>query len=594
MAAQAAEAPRGSIHQTIKCGRAAYTFEPQTVQCMVSLRACSYTPAERKPIDLVLVLDKSGSMSGEKLALIKQTAGLIVTELSARGSSGNDRLSIVTYDTTVKCLMPLAVMDASGKKRATDSIESIRAGSTTNLSGGLLRGLEEVSEVEQPADNTSVFLMTDGHANSGITESEGIVRCLEGVMAERTTPCTVFTFGYGTNHNAEMLRAISDAGCGQYYAMENGDAVATSFADALGGLLSVVGQNLRLRVRASGGARISQPLGKGYRVANTSDDSSLELILGDVYSEEAKDLLFEVELPAAVDLTEQAVITTTMSYVDVVNATLTTALVSQTAVVRAEHAGAMDEGVSLHMNRVLVAGALERAARMAQTRRYQEGRQILRDAIATLQASAVPQAALTTQLLANLRECLDGMQSEYDYSSRGSYLCHSSMQSHYKQRANSMSSPAAAVTANGSLDASASPYLTTPKRRMQERWSQSDQSRPGVAAHSGGGGGAGRSSRGGAAASAVAARSRRVQQPRRRSGSVSPASVGGQHGAGGQSQQLPLVHAVEVIPASVALAPAPAPAARPAAGDFSTVIGPVASRRRRSLSYSTPVSASSA
>jgi hypothetical protein len=231
---------------------------------------------------------------------------------------------------------------------------------------------------------------------------------------------------------------------------------------------------------------------------------------------------------------------------------------------------------------------------MAQTRRYQEGRQILRDAIATLQASAVPQAALTTQLLANLRECLDGMQSEYDYSSRGSYLCHSSMQSHYKQRANSMSSPAAAVTANGSLDASASPYLTTPKRRMQERWSQSDQSRPGVAAHSGGGGGAGRSSRGGAAASAVAARSRRVQQPRRRSGSVSPASVGGQHGAGGQSQQLPLVHAVEVIPASVALAPAPAPAARPAAGDFSTVIGPVASRRRRSLSYSTPVSASSA
>jgi len=299
MMGRAAEPPiarstERSVRLNIQCDRAAYTPESQIMQCMVSLRACEHTPTQRKPVDLVLVLDKSASMAGEKLALIQQTAELVVRECSG---TIRDRLSIITYDTEVECLMPLAAMDASGKERARESIRSIRAGSSTNLSGGLLRGLEEVANLQQPADNTSVFLMTDGHANAGIMDSQSLVRCVEGILAARATPCTIFTFGMGTDHNAGMLRAISDAGQGQYYAMEGRDAVPTSFADALGGLMSIVGQNLRLRVGAGGGARIIAPLGKGYRATNRSD-GSWELALGDLYSEESRDLLFEVQLPS--------------------------------------------------------------------------------------------------------------------------------------------------------------------------------------------------------------------------------------------------------------------------------------------------------
>jgi Mg-chelatase subunit ChlD len=205
-----------TISLSARCSHSAFTREAQTVQCMASLRACAHTPVDRKPIDLVLVIDKSGSMGmGGKLELTKETAEMVARELS-----GRDRLSIITYDTDVACIMPLLKMDVVGKVSATQAIASIRPGTCTNLSGGLLRGLEELApdKVSEPADTTSVFLMTDGLANAGIVDQAGIVRCVEGVLSSRGTavpPCTVFTFGYGADHNAEMLRAISDAGSGQ-------------------------------------------------------------------------------------------------------------------------------------------------------------------------------------------------------------------------------------------------------------------------------------------------------------------------------------------------------------------------------------------
>ena len=439
-----------SITHSVTSGRSAYGREAQVVRYMASLRACEHTPADRKPIDLVLVIDKSGSMSGEKMELTKETAELVAKELGA-----SDRLSIVTYDTGVYCPMPLAAMDKKGKAMAAETIGEIRPGSATNLSGGLLRGIEELSKAATGAETASVLLLTDGLANNGIRDTDGIVRCLEGVMGAMARPATVFTFGYGEDHDASMLRAIADAGGGVYYFMEDGDSVATSFADCLGGLLSVVGQNVRLALSASGGATVLGALGKAYQ-ATGEGTGTLELAIGDVYSEETKDILFEVSLPAAAGA--EVTVTASLAYMDIVKAELVTSAIASAVVARADADGAPNMAVEEQVNRVEAAEVLKAAGARARRGSFSGGCELLSAMEAKFEASPAAATPMNQQLIADLRECRSGMADRDSYRRQGSYAVESMEQCHSKQRSNkSASSPHFS-------------YETKSKSAMKTRW----------------------------------------------------------------------------------------------------------------------------
>ena len=114
-----------------------------------------------------------------------------------------------------------------------------------------MAGVEELKK-GAPGDSNevkSLMLLTDGLANHGITDSAAIVKMLQSALdSPGMEQASVFTFGYGADHNQDMLRAISDAGRGVYYFVDEIDDVPTAFADCLGGLLSVVGQNIKLRI----------------------------------------------------------------------------------------------------------------------------------------------------------------------------------------------------------------------------------------------------------------------------------------------------------------------------------------------------------
>ena len=84
--------------------------------------AADAAAAESRPgVDLVLVLDRSISMQGEKLELCKQTAEMVVDALSSR-----DSLALVSYSTAVALNMPLRVMDAAGKREARAALATVR------------------------------------------------------------------------------------------------------------------------------------------------------------------------------------------------------------------------------------------------------------------------------------------------------------------------------------------------------------------------------------------------------------------------------------------------------------------------------------
>ena len=108
-------------------------------------------------VDIVAVIDKSGSMEDGKLRLVKETLHFMISELQAQ-----DRLCIVTFSTKVFTDMPLTFMDAKGKALAEDVTSAIVADGTTNLSGGLYEGLRNLQKDEDNVNDVSIGVEKNG------------------------------------------------------------------------------------------------------------------------------------------------------------------------------------------------------------------------------------------------------------------------------------------------------------------------------------------------------------------------------------------------------------------------------------------------
>src|SRR5512133_1272214 len=122
---------------------------------------------ERPPLNLSLVLDHSGSMSGEKLHYVKQAAAHVVELMEEK-----DRVSVVIYDDRVETLVPIGNATGQFKREAKHSILGIRSGNSTFLSGGWLRGCEQVAEGATQHSINLTLLLTDGLANVGIQDPD--------------------------------------------------------------------------------------------------------------------------------------------------------------------------------------------------------------------------------------------------------------------------------------------------------------------------------------------------------------------------------------------------------------------------------------
>lgn len=250
----------------------------------------------RVPLNLSVVLDRSGSMQGEKLEAAKEAAALLVRRLWP-----DDRVSVVAYDDSVITVAPPATGD--GQLDLSRRIAGIRSGGCTNLSGGWLRGRELVATELRPGGVNRVLLLTDGLANVGITDHaqlEGLCRTA-AVQGIRTT-----TIGFGADYDERLLQAMADAGAGHTYYIERPDQAPGIFAEEIEGLLGLTTQNVTVEVRPSPAVREAMA---HHDYPSTESGSVLRLELGDVYAREPRPLLLEFVLtttgdPGVVDVAE--------------------------------------------------------------------------------------------------------------------------------------------------------------------------------------------------------------------------------------------------------------------------------------------------
>ncbi len=240
---------------------------------------------QRRPLNLSVVLDRSSSMVGDKLAYVKQAAQFLVQRLSA-----DDRFSLVTYNESVQ--VSLRPGPAIQKDAINQAIQRIQAGGTTNLSGGWLQGCTLVAAQLAEGQVNRVLLLTDGLANEGITDPDRLAALAAQKRAEGVTTTTM---GVGLDFNEDLLVRMAAEGGGAFYFIDNPDQAPHIFSTELKDLMSVVGQNLTIILALAPEVRMVRQL-NAYPAE--VQGRTITFRLGDLYADELKTLVLELSIPA--------------------------------------------------------------------------------------------------------------------------------------------------------------------------------------------------------------------------------------------------------------------------------------------------------
>lgn len=463
-----------------------------TTQVCASVNAAELPDdGKRAPIDLVVALDCSGSMNGAKLQLCKTTLERIIRFLLP-----TDRFGLISFATEAIIEIPARKMTAENKKNAISKIYALHTRGCTNISAAIGLAAQEMKLIGEQNEVRTIFLLTDGLANEGITDAEGMVQltqnCLGGnevpiavalngppiltghdlpnsgnggvpVSISTNTPITLHCFGYGKDHDSQLLSKLATSATpgGTYYFVENDNNVGEAFGDALGGVLSVVAQStvVNISVPPEASARGVTILDVHHDQKIQRDDGSYSVTIGDFYAEESRDVLFEIKLATpgeAKELTPVPHVLVSVSYTDTLQKRPASLGPVTCAISRPSGSEISEENkhVVVQWLRIATTNLMATAQAFGRSHDLANARSSIQSAMHTvLNAPCVQADPVVLQLANDLRE-MDASLATGDFFESGSHVFTSRFQQHRSQRCT-----------NGSTD-SVNVYRGTTKSKM--------------------------------------------------------------------------------------------------------------------------------
>ncbi len=236
----------------------------------------------RPPVNVALVLDRSGSMSGDKIRKAREAAIEALNRLDAR-----DLISVVAYNHSVETIVSAEPADH------TDAIASritgIEASGNTALFGGVSQGAAEIRRHLDDRHIPRVILLSDGLANVGPSSPDDLGRLGAALMKEGIAVSTV---GLGTDYNEDLMTRLSQNSDGNAYFAAANEDLSRIFTAELGSVLNVAARDVTVEITCPGDVRPLRIIGRDGRI----DGRTVSLKLNQLYGGQQKFALVEVEI----------------------------------------------------------------------------------------------------------------------------------------------------------------------------------------------------------------------------------------------------------------------------------------------------------
>lgn len=207
----------------------------------------------RRPTDVVVVLDRSGSMGGDPM----EKAVAAIRELVGR-LGHNDRFALVTYSNGADLEIPLERASTEARTRWATKLNSIGAGGGTNMAAGLDEAHSLVISTRKAGRVARVILLSDGHANQGDSSPDGLARRSGRASSGEYVLTTV---GVGEGFDERLMTRLADAGTGNFYYVPHVEVLAEIFSSEFESARETVASALQIRIDTPAGIEVMDAAG---------------------------------------------------------------------------------------------------------------------------------------------------------------------------------------------------------------------------------------------------------------------------------------------------------------------------------------------
>ncbi len=261
---------------------------------LLGLRGRVVEEKARPPANLVFVVDVSGSMeAGNRLELVKQALGVLVDDLRE-----NDTVAVVVYGDNARIVLPAA--SGAEKDRIKRALALLKPEGATNVQAGIMLGYEVAERALRPNSANRIILCSDGVANSGITDADGIFRT---VSTHAQKGIALSTVGFGMdNYNDVLMERLAVKGQGRYAYVDRLSEARKVFTENLGGALVTIARDVKVQVHLDPNAvQRYRLLGYENRKLTRRDFADDKVDAGEIGAGHEVTALYEVKLKPGAD-----------------------------------------------------------------------------------------------------------------------------------------------------------------------------------------------------------------------------------------------------------------------------------------------------